>query len=87
MIRKVPNMDAWVLPMNQLGHLCHFNDYVYRNGKFYELPLFSLKLEDPEILCSDALWWDRIILVKVGDPIVTQEELQEINKIWNEFYD
>lgn len=80
-------MDAWVLPMNQLGNLCHCNTYVYRYGNFYELPLFSLKLEDPEILCSEDLWWDRIILVKVGDPIVTQEELQEINKIWNEFYD
>lgn len=83
MIRKVPNMNAWVLRCKDYSILRYnTNRFLYT----YELPLFDTD-PSPEIpfLIDD----DELILV-MGDRITHSfilEQIEEINKIWNKFYE
>lgn len=84
MIRKVPNMNAWVLRCKDYSPLRYSTKgFLYT----YELPLFDTD-PSPEIpfLIDD----DELILVmdaRIHTRSLTLEQIEEINKIWNKFYE
>ena len=88
MIRKVPNMQAWVM---------HYKDYPswIRTSTIHlgfqmllPLPLFELS---PEVyVLSFLIEEDELILVVdayIHPRPYTLEQVEEINKTWNKFYE
>jgi len=104
MIRKVPNLNMWILRFKDIQTLLHTNKSI-NNGGLIELPLFSnTSVVIPIKFCwqfNYILIWkfdgtliendqERIVLVvdHIIDRLInfTLDEIDMINKIWNEFY-
>lgn len=85
MIRKVPNMKAWVLRRKDYRLLCNCTNSVLINT--YALPLFDTNppLEIPFLMDDDEL----ILVVDfiTNEHSLTLEQVEEINKTWNRFYE
>jgi len=83
MIRKVPNMSAWVLRCKDFSLLrCNTKGVLYT----YELPLFSTDphSEVPFFIDDDELV---LVMTSINKRPLTLEQIEEINKIWNKFYE
>lgn len=84
MIRKVPNMKAWVLRRKDYKLLCHCTNSVLYT---YALPLFDTNppLEIPFLMDEDEL----ILVIDfiINEHSLTLEQVEEINKTWNRFYE
>lgn len=85
MIRKVPNMKAWVMRWRDLNLFERVN-YVYISAVFM-LPLFDTYPRIEEVLNFKD---DQLILIintSVNPRPFTLEQVEEINKTWNKFYE
>lgn len=83
MIRKVPNMNAWVLRCKDFSLL----RYNTKGALYtYELPLFSTDppSEVPFFIDDDELV---LVMTSINKRPLTLEQIEEINKIWNKFYE
>ena len=84
MIRKVPNMKAWVLQRKDYSLLRYLTNSLLST---FELPLFdSNPIPTASFLIND----DELMLVaevSTGTLSFTLEQVEEINKTWNKFYE
>lgn len=84
MIRKVPNIKAWVLRRKDYILLSRCTN---SNLNTYALPLFDINppLEIPFLIDEDEL----ILVIDfiINEHSLTLEQVEEINKTWNRFYE
>lgn len=91
MIRKVPNINAWVLKICDLDLFLGISSLRYRGWMIYDLPLFSI---DPSIKNITYFLFnkdknDLVLIISNSYELknFTLEEVEEINKTWNKFYE
>jgi len=84
MIRKVPNMSAWVMRWRD------FNLFEYVNN-IYVPAAFMLPLFDIYPRCTDINFEDDqlILIIDAFTNLrpFTLEQIEEINKTWDKFYE
>ena len=100
MVRKVPNLNAWVLKASDVNWFVPTSTIHVGFGYVANLPLFSVS---PIFIKYRKCFYDDdelILLIDVYDLYINQgvfnagvvrdftlEEVEEINKIWNKFYE
>ena len=100
MIRKIPNIRAWVLKKEDLPILLKTNRNLAHENRFlktiYCLPILSNTPSYYDLFFNDYL--SDVILVTIESPYQRHlclfnkdctmkiEYIEEINKIWNKFY-
>lgn len=91
MIRKVPNLNAWVLKIRDLDLFLGISSLRYKGWMIYDLPLFSI---DPYIKNITYFLFNKdkndlvlIISNSYESKKFTLEQVEEINKTWNKFYE
>jgi len=85
MIRKVPNMKAWVMKWRDITLFEHVT-------KVYFSTVFNLPLFDTCPRSTDILDFEDDQLILITDTLVnsrpfTLEQIEEINKTWDKFYE
>ena len=87
MIRKVPNMSAWVIQAKDYRKWIVLSKYHWGFQTIRELPLFEINTSDiPYGIVED----NELILVTdsyVHPTPYTLEQIEEINKTWDKFYE
>lgn len=98
MIKKIQSakkLDMWVLRTKDIWnfYLTHKDFYIYKK----ELPLFSLEFALEYVPWHENTLPDEIWLITTVDSFwrhnpdswihITEDELNEINNIWNGFYE
>lgn len=101
MIRKVPNIRAWVLKKEDLPILYKVNRNLTHSYSFlktiyclpilgntppYYNPLFDDYLSDIILVTTETPYQVRLCLFN-EDRTMKIEYIEEINKIWNKFYE
>lgn len=101
MIRKVPNIRAWVLKKEDLPILfktntnlidaCRFLKTIYclpilSNTPWYYNPLFDDYLSDIILVTIETPYQVNLCLFN-EDRTMKMEYIEEINRIWNSFYE
>ena len=95
MIRKVPNIRAWVLKSEDIDILIRINPDMFRK---YVIIIYNLPILDSRPPCINTYWSDVILVTNETphqknlclfneDGTMKIEYIEEINKIWNKFYD
>ena len=88
MIRRVACVDGWIMHRGDIKALFETNTNLYRLCGF-TLPLFELNVFMQDILRLESN--DLILIVRnkngYGELNLSFEQLEEINKTWNKFYE
>lgn len=88
MIRKVPNMSAWVMQAKDYRKWTYTACYHAGYQVLIPLPLFELM---PDVTYTSRLFGDNELIVVVdlvdNNRPFTLEQVKEINKTWNKFYE
>lgn len=88
MIRKVPNMQAWVMYNRDYSNWIWTSVIHFGFQDIILLPLFDLT---PKAYSSRFLIEENDLILVVDTYIhprpYTLEQVEEINKTWNKFYD
>ena len=93
MIRKVPNIRAWILKRKDvliLRQVCNIGSCL-----FLRLPLFEVEVTDiiiPNTRCieqNEYICCINLNEIKIDNLLlnITLNQLELINKTWNEFYE